>query len=248
MSSKNIALISFILLSLINSFPVLGQTNRSTQANCYWKGNDGETKDQKCQVYLKGTEKSYTGYSLIWEDGYKTELIKKEDSSLFTTPSGTIAQFEGIVDINGTKIPQKIHLIGLGSIVLGNSCNLSKAVYKDVAGKGYKIEFMPYRGSSAVQFASGQLSHKSQGIIFKFSVSQSQGYGTTWISPRSSSEQSHAVYFFDSDLRHSPQVGLRAPASTYIFVEGLGSSDYYGNPRGREILLGDNMWKLDYCK
>lgn len=138
----------------------------------------------------------------------------------------------------------------LPAIAQEPTCDLTRSVYQDADGQGFQLEFAPDLSGSAVTLATATLTHPDRGTIFEFSVAQSQGYGAIGLVNSNNPEAVHGIYFFGSDLRRSSVLIGRGNAPTYAFVEGLGSTDYYSNQNSgsRDIILGDVMWQLAYCK
>ena len=129
-------------------------------------------------------------------------------------------------------------------------CDITRAVYKDVSKKGFELRFNAPPQESAVLFATVTLWHPKRGNINSFEVGSSQGFGTVYLSPQSSTESETdyriSAYFFDSNFKEFNQQG----ASPYMFISGLGSWDWYNNQmsEGRDIVLGNPMWKFDHCR
>jgi hypothetical protein len=121
-------------------------------------------------------------------------------------------------------------------------CALDHAQFQDTGGRGFTLSFAP--AVSGVPIAAARLSHKTRGRIFQFDVTQSNGYGTIFLVPIDEARTSHAVYFFDRDLRPA---GPNQAA--IMFVDGRGAADYYAhrNDVQRRGMLGDLMWKFSAC-
>jgi hypothetical protein len=135
------------------------------------------------------------------------------------------------------------------------SCNFNKSIYHDVDGQGFELSFKPTPSNSSVYITSiATLKHSRRGTIFKFDVTQMQGYGTTFLTHISGGqEKSHGLYFFENNLKRTYVIlsrGRDSNAVPYIFVEGLGVTDYYDNRQsgGRDVILGDVMWKFSRCQ
>lgn len=129
------------------------------------------------------------------------------------------------------------------------ACNLTNSVYRDIGERGFELSFSPPPSGSASIAATATLTHLKRGKIFEFDMTQSQGYGSTFLIHRGSRDMTHLVNFFNSDLTQA-SVFRAETAPTYLFIGGLGSEDYYTNSMSgsREIMLGDVMWQFYRCR
>lgn len=122
------------------------------------------------------------------------------------------------------------------------ACDLDHSVFRDAATRGFTLEFSPSRGDGATVVARAQVRHKTRGVIFKFEVGHSNGYGTFFLTRADTDKApAHDVYFFDANMVETP-----VNTAAWAFVSGLGSADWYDTRKDPQ--LGDTMWKFDRCK
>jgi hypothetical protein len=122
------------------------------------------------------------------------------------------------------------------------ACDLDHSVFRDAANRGFALEFSPAGGEDATLVALAQLKHKTRGVIFKFEVGHSNGFGTFFLTRTdAASPQSHDVYFFDARLIERP-----ANTAAWVFVSGLGSADW--DDTRKDPQLGNTLWKFQRCK
>jgi hypothetical protein len=130
------------------------------------------------------------------------------------------------------------------------ACDITRAIYIDMNHSGFELRFNAPPKDSGVLFATVTLWHPQRGNINTFDVGSSQGFGTVYLSPKSDIESQTdyriSAYFFNSNFQQSNEEG----ASPYMFIAGLGSWDWYDNQMsgGRNIILGNPIWKLDRCQ
>ena len=116
------------------------------------------------------------------------------------------------------------------------ACELGHSVFRDAANQGFTLEFSPSVGEDATVVALAQLKHKARGVIFKFEVGQSNGFGTFFLTRTDTAKpQSSDVYFFDARLIATP-----VNTAAWVFVAGLGSADWYDTRK--EPQVGDTLW------
>jgi uncharacterized protein YukJ len=127
-------------------------------------------------------------------------------------------------------------------------CEITNRIYKDVDGKGFELRFSEPSSDSAVSFANVTLWHPERNNIGVFEAGASQGLANIYFSLINKKEDNIniAAYFFNSNFQQSQQIDN----SHYLFVSGLGSWDWYFNQMsgGRDIFLGNPMWKFDRCQ
>ena len=126
------------------------------------------------------------------------------------------------------------------------SCKFTNSIYQDIKGSGFELAVSkPSKGLVSVS-AVVKIGHKKRGQVFEFDMVQSQGYGSTTLND---GKGQHLINFFNSDLSQK-SIFRAKTAPKYLFVSGLGSEDYYRNSSrgGREIFLGDVMWKFSRCE
>jgi hypothetical protein len=151
----------------------------------------------------------------------------------------------------------KISIYSLATIFLlfSNSlayagCDITRAVYKDMGQNGFELRFNDSLQEVVGLFATVTLWHPKRGNINSFEVGSTQGFSTIYLSPiyNTASETDYRIsaYFFDYNFKEFNQEG----ASPYMFISGLGSWDWYDNQmsEGRDIVLGNPMWKFDHCR
>lgn len=123
-----------------------------------------------------------------------------------------------------------------------SACSLEQSVYRDVAKRGFTLEFFPKSRDSLVPLARAELRHAQRGRIFKFEVTQSNGYGTYFLNRIDTDQPSHiTIYFFDNDL-----IAADPSVATWAFAADLGAADYYATREKPSV--GDAMWKFERCK
>ena len=123
-----------------------------------------------------------------------------------------------------------------------SACPLEQSVYRDVAKRGFTLEFFPRTRDDPGLEARGELRHPRRGRIFRFEVWQPNGYTTYKMALMGTDDPPHIIiYFFDNDLKVANPFD-----PTWAFVSGLGSADYYGTRNQPSV--GDAMWKLERCK
>jgi hypothetical protein len=126
---------------------------------------------------------------------------------------------------------------------LAQTCPLTRRVYRNVNERGFVLEFRPAPPNSAIVSATAIVSQDVRGIIFKFELVRSQGYGSYNLVQ---GKEAYPAYFFDKDGKQFNRDGT----PPLLFVSGLGSADYYLNQTkgGRTIFMGDNFWQFAYCR
>lgn len=122
------------------------------------------------------------------------------------------------------------------------ACELDHSQYRDAANRGFTLEFSPSEGADATVVALAQVKHKARGLIFRFEVGHTNGYGTFFLTQTGVAKPlSHEVYFFDARLNTTP-----VNTAAWVFVSGLGSADWYDTRK--EPQVGDTLWKFERCK
>ncbi|MBD1848476.1 hypothetical protein [Leptolyngbya sp. FACHB-711] len=132
------------------------------------------------------------------------------------------------------------------------TCDLTSSIYRDVGNGGFELEFSSAdRSLSGGNVASATLKYPNGSILYTFSLTQAQGYGTVSLI-QAGGRDSFTVNFFNADLTPASWASWRRSATpTYLFISGLGTAQYYRerNQVGETVpLLGDVMWKFDRCK
>lgn len=127
-------------------------------------------------------------------------------------------------------------------------CPLPRAVTRDAGSQGFTLAFSESRLSpgSAARLALVTVRHAQKGVISQWELSHGQGYGSFDLSdPTGEDKGAHGVYAFDAKLQP-----LDAPHGAWLFVSGLGQSNWYsGRPGARDApLLKDVMWAFGRCK
>ncbi|BAY56999.1 hypothetical protein NIES2135_38620 [Leptolyngbya boryana NIES-2135] len=150
-----------------------------------------------------------------------------------------------------------ISTIVLATPVYAQNCKLTQAVYRDGNGKGFELVFRPPTSRSVTVYATAVLRSKSQDELYRFNLSQSQGYGSTSLADtRATSENwqdnSFIINFFDSNLKSASMLlGRESIVPKYAFINGLGSRDYYNRRQSiseSNPLIGDTMWVFNRCQ
>lgn len=148
----------------------------------------------------------------------------------------------------------------MGMLLLAESvpaapCRISQSVYRDVDGKGFELVFgAPPKGSPFL--ASATLHHSLQDPLYRFNLTQANGYGSIsllWRQRPNSKPQSFPLNFFSQDFTSATPIifGREPQAPKYAFITDLGSFDYYQR-RGKisdqtPPQIVDTMWVHDRC-
>jgi hypothetical protein len=141
-----------------------------------------------------------------------------------------------------------VWVVMLPAHVLGGECLLENSVYADADQNEFQLEFGPASGKEADVTYTVMIRHPRRGIIFEFNLSFGMGLAGAFLSPKERREETenHRIHFFDEDLKSAD---WEEGAPPYAFIEGLGFADYYGKDTGgREIILGDPVWKFARCR
>ncbi|OYU46053.1 MAG: hypothetical protein CFE44_04220 [Burkholderiales bacterium PBB4] len=128
------------------------------------------------------------------------------------------------------------------------ACPLSHAVYRDAGSEGFTLEFSKSGESPdlASTLARVTVRHAQKGLISQWELSHSLGYGTfDLFDPSGEDKTSHGVVAFDAKLRP-----LDAPHGAWLFVAGLGVSNWYSGRTGARDapVIKDPMWAFERCK
>jgi hypothetical protein len=155
---------------------------------------------------------------------------------------------------------QQVSQQQVGAVASANSlaqpssatCDLISSIYRNVGDGGFELEFSSAnRSSSGGNFASATLKYPNGSILYTFSLTQAQGYGTVSLIEAGGGD-SFEVNFFNADLTPASWASWRRSAApTYLFISGLGAAQYYRerDQVGEMVpLLGDVIWKFDRCK
>lgn len=160
----------------------------------------------------------------------------------------------------GSRVVIKIFLCSMGMLFLCESvfaapCKISQSVYRDTDGKGFELVFgAPPPGSPFL--ASVTLHHTQQKLLYRFNLTQANGYGSISLLWRQSPDQkgqSFPLNFFSQDFKAATPVifGREEQAPTYAFITGLGRFDYYqrrGQISGHTPpQMVDMMWVHSRC-
>lgn len=128
------------------------------------------------------------------------------------------------------------------------TCQITKHIYRAVDDKGFELRFNNPPANSALHFATVTLWHPKRGNIGTLIVGNSQGFGTIYFQPQNNLEDSTNIsaYFFDSKFKSAEDYN----SAQFLFVSGLGSWDWYDNQMtgGRDVFLGNPIWKFDRCQ
>ncbi|OYT91655.1 MAG: hypothetical protein CFE43_11955 [Burkholderiales bacterium PBB3] len=126
-------------------------------------------------------------------------------------------------------------------------CPLDRAVYRDAGQGGFTLEFSKSAESPdlASTLARVTVRHAKKGVISQWELSHGLGYGAfELVDPTGEDKYNHSVVAFDAKLR-----ALDAPHGAWLFVAGLGVSNWYSGRQGArdEPLLKDPMWVFVRC-
>jgi hypothetical protein len=127
-------------------------------------------------------------------------------------------------------------------------CALTDRVYRDVANRGFELEFYPpVERPTSLNFATVRIRHTAGETLYEFYMTQSQGYGTVSLI---GDDKGFRINFFNADLTTASWGD--ADGAEYVFIAELGAHEY--SHRGRQRaenetpILGEVMWKFDRCK
>ena len=139
-------------------------------------------------------------------------------------------------------------LVTQASIAAWSDCPLHQAVYRDSGRQGFTLEFSKSSQSPDLANALARVTvrHAKTGLNSQWELSYGLGYGRfDLFDPTGKDKYDHGVFAFDSNLQP-----LDAPHGAWLFVSGLGRSNWYSGRQGsREApLLGDPMWAFERCK
>jgi hypothetical protein len=142
----------------------------------------------------------------------------------------------------------------LAEAVPSKGCPIAKSIYRDGDGKGFELVFGAPPAKTPY-YATAVIYHSQRRPIYRFTVSQSSGYGSVWLNELSgdNSKQNNSFWitFFDQDMKSATPLwlGEEKAAPEYAVIAQLGSHDYYRR-RGAETppLIGDVMWMFDRCQ
>lgn len=144
----------------------------------------------------------------------------------------------------------------LSESVLAAPCKISQSVYRDTDGKGFELAFGGAPNGSPF-LASAALHHSQQEPLYRFNLTQANGYGSIsllWRQQQPNQKiQSFRLNFFSQDFKSATPIifGQELQAPKYAFITDLGRFDYY--QRRGEISdqappqIVDMMWVHDRC-
>jgi hypothetical protein len=159
----------------------------------------------------------------------------------------------------------KTVLLTLATLVLttpafANSCKIDQSVYRDTDNKGFELVFGKSIPNNGISRATAVIRHPLQKQIYSFNVTQSNGYGSTFlqlIKPNNNSEdKSYVINFFNQNFKSAGLIlGREEQAPKYLFITGLGSDDYYKrrsrsskDSQNNPPYLFDLMWVYERCQ
>ena len=127
-------------------------------------------------------------------------------------------------------------------------CPLWQAVYHDAGHQGFILEFSKSEQSPdlASTLARVTVRHAKKGPISQWELSHGMGYGSfNLFDPTGEDTYDHGVFAFDAKLQP-----LDAPHGPWLFVAGLGLSNWYSGRQGARDapLIKDPMWAFARCK
>ncbi|PZO43285.1 MAG: hypothetical protein DCF19_04865 [Pseudanabaena frigida] len=150
-----------------------------------------------------------------------------------------------------------LSMLSATELAASDSCPIAKSIYRDGDGKGFQLIFSP-PSSGGVFLATATIDHNKQGQLYRFQVTQSNGYGSVWLLDRetkySKRDRGLWIAFFDQNLKSATPLFLEKETESpkYAVIAELGSYDYYkrrdrvmGNS---SMLLSDTIWIFDRCQ
>lgn len=125
---------------------------------------------------------------------------------------------------------------------------MAQAVYRDAGLQGFTLVFSESRQAPdlAARLALVTVRHTQKGLVSQWELSHGLGYGSFDLSdPTGEDKSAPGVYAFDAKLQP-----LDAPHGAWLFVSGLGQSNWYSGRQGARDapLLKDVMWAFVRCK
>ncbi|MBW4525112.1 MAG: hypothetical protein KME18_07935 [Phormidium tanganyikae FI6-MK23] len=146
--------------------------------------------------------------------------------------------------------------IGFTLPAAAQSCKLTQSIYRDVNGKGFELIFGQPPKNRAVYGASAVIKQAKQGVIYRFNLTQANGYGSiSLIDPKRNNDNPSGFFvinFFNSDLTSAPFMpGRETSVPKYAFINGIGAAHYYDYRRdfsNNIPMLLDAMWVFDRCQ
>ncbi|MGI6656518.1 MAG: hypothetical protein ACOX5Z_06795 [Desulfobulbus sp.] len=140
-------------------------------------------------------------------------------------------------------------LLPLPCVAVDDTCPLERAIYEDLDGSDFRLEFAPPTGNAAEVVYSATITHPERGVVFRFDLGYAMGNAQPYLRQQVSGEDCahHNVHFFDKDLRTTDP---DPPAPQYLLIEGLGPADWYGTQaeHARRLPIGTPLWKLAGCR
>lgn len=137
-----------------------------------------------------------------------------------------------------------------------STCPLAKSIYRDADHKGFELAFGP-AVPDGVHDATATINHPQQQELYRFTVSQSSGYGSVFLlepDKEPDDRKGWWMTFFNQDLQFATPLFLtdNSAAPKYVVIAQLGAHDYYqrrGNiTPNTPPLLKDPMWVFDRCQ
>lgn len=115
----------------------------------------------------------------------------------------------------------KIAVVALGILMLATSvakplspapCKISQSVYRDPDGKGFELVFGESIPETATSKATATITHSQVGQLYKFDVSQSNGYGSIYLTlsdyDGALEPRDFGINFFDQNLVSATSLGF----------------------------------------
>ena len=130
----------------------------------------------------------------------------------------------------------------------GKTCSIQSSFYRAIGNPDFQLVFAP-PPPNKIMGAVVSLTHTKRGQIQAFHLTTANGYGSSSLLDPKGARESLNIVFFDRDLKRDG-IFRNQHAPEYVFIAGLGSSDYYyysSNGDNRKFLLGDVMWRFDRC-
>lgn len=134
-------------------------------------------------------------------------------------------------------------------------CPIDRATYSAIGKSEFELQFSAIENrESASESVSLSLQHRDRGMLGTYAIGQSNGYGVYYLRDlaKSIGEDSMArlsPVFFDNNWGQVRDLPSRMGAPKYVFISGLGVSDWYSNrANNRTQPLGDVMWQFSGCR
>ncbi|NJM46917.1 MAG: hypothetical protein HC860_12805 [Alkalinema sp. RU_4_3] len=133
-------------------------------------------------------------------------------------------------------------------------CPIDRATYSAIGKPEFELQFSPIENSKyATELVAFTFQHRDRGMLATYHLGGSMGYGSYYLRDLAKPIEDDAdgklkPVFFDTNWR-SVKVDDQGTAPEYLFISGLGVTDWYGDRTGnRNQPVGEVMWQLSGCR